>query len=188
MPRPKAKFLAHHAQSRMLAEPAPGSTHKRPCNDCRWSNHHIQGCTQVGPAPASRTRNGPASKQASESPMQRCAKQLMVWSPHPRLRTRIEQRAMHCKAAPSSRWSDHHMNTALKQIKPSRDLHETTADVSTQRPMGMHTSFSHHMHQLRRQMQRQVQCKAARGSDHHMSDLREGKFGCGRGPAHAKGL
>jgi hypothetical protein len=60
----------------------------------------------------------------------------MVWSPHPRLRTRIEQRAMHCKAAPSSRWSDHHMNTALKQIKPSRDLHETTADVSTQRPMG----------------------------------------------------
>ena len=105
-----------------------------------------------------------------------------------RLRTRIEQRAMHCKAAPSSRWSDHHMNTARKQIKPSRDLHETTADVSTQRPMGMHTSFSHHMQQQPRQMQRQVQCKAARGSDHHMSDLREGKFGCGRGPAHTKGL
>ena len=132
MPRPKAKFLAPHAQSRPLAEPAPGSTRKSTCNDCRWSYHHIQSCKQAGHAPASRTRNGPASKQASESPMQHCAKQLMVWSPHPRLRTRIEQRAMHCKAAPSSRWSDHHISRALliSKFSHNRDLHKTTADFS----------------------------------------------------------
>ena len=74
-----------------------------------------------GPCPSFSHQERPSKRASQRKPNAALRKAADGLVTTPELRTRIEQRAMHCKAAPSSRWSDHHMNTARKQIKPSRD-------------------------------------------------------------------